>query len=172
LVDAVEHLFDLLVQLSAVGEDQHPAVRNVLAYPLRQPDHDQALAATLGVPEDPALTTVDTRLCGSHSEVLVVPAGLPYTRVEDDEVVYDLEQPRLAAHLSEFAQQRIITRVRISLRLLPAQPVFLRGLDHPIAQPPGVVAGHHALHRGVEGPDELLPLAVQVLANPFAHGNR
>ena len=56
-----------------------------------------------------------------------------------------------------------------ALGFLPAQPVLLRRLDHAVAQPLGVVARHHELHRGVEGPDELLLLAVQVLADALAH---
>ena len=57
LPDALENLLDLLVQLGAVGNDQHAAAGNALADPLRQPDHDQALAAALGVPENAALAT-------------------------------------------------------------------------------------------------------------------
>jgi hypothetical protein len=39
----------------AIGDNQHPGIGDVLANPLRQPDHDQALAAALRVPDDAAL---------------------------------------------------------------------------------------------------------------------
>src|SRR5207249_9678048 len=80
--DALEYLLDLLVQFSAVGDDQHAGITHVLAYPLGQPDHDQALAATLGVPEDAALTALHARLRRPHAEVLVMAAGLLDARVE------------------------------------------------------------------------------------------
>ena len=58
----------------------------------------------------------------------------------------------------------------MGLGFLPAPPVLLRRLDHAVAQPLGVVARHHELHGGEERLDELLLLAVEVLAD--ALGNR
>ena len=55
LVHALEDLLDLLVQLGAVGDHQHPGIGDILADPLRQPHHGQRLAAALGVPDDAAL---------------------------------------------------------------------------------------------------------------------
>ncbi|HEX9727009.1 MAG TPA: hypothetical protein VGA37_00720 [Gemmatimonadales bacterium] len=40
-----------------------------------------------------------------------------------------------------------------------------------VAQPLGFVAGHHELHRGVEGPEEVLLLTVEVLADALGHGD-
>ncbi len=47
-VDALEDLFDLLVEFGAVGDDQHAGVLDVLPNPLGEPDHGQALAASPG----------------------------------------------------------------------------------------------------------------------------
>ena len=55
---------------------------------------------------------------------------------------------------------------------LPAQPVLLRRLAHAVAQPLGVVAGQQQLHGGEERADELLPLAVEILADAFGHRPR
>ena len=170
--DALEDPLDLLVQLGAVGDDQHPAAGHVLADPLREPDHGQALAATLGVPDDAALAAPDARLCRPHPEVLVVAAGLLHARIEDHEVVHDLEQPLPGAELAQFPEQRIVPGGRVGVGLLPAQPVLLRRPGHAVAQPFGLVARHHELHGGEEGADELLLLAVEALADPFAHRHR
>ena len=87
LVDAVEDLLDLLVELGAVGDQQHPRVVLVLANPLGQPDHRQRLARALGVPDDAALALGDPRLGGLDAEVLVVAARLLDAGVEHHEVV-------------------------------------------------------------------------------------
>ena len=102
LADTLEDPLDLFVQLGAVGDDQHPAAGHVLADPLREPDHGQALAAALGVPDDPVLAAPDARLRRPHPEVLVVAAGLLHARIEDHEVVHDLEQTLLGAELAQF----------------------------------------------------------------------
>src|SRR5712691_3172355 len=51
-VDALKHLLDLLVQFGAVGDDQHTSILHVLPNPPGEPDHSQALAAALGVPDN------------------------------------------------------------------------------------------------------------------------
>ena len=57
------------------------------------------------------------RLRRPHPEVLVVAAGLPDARVEDHEVVHDLEQPLLGAELAQFPEQRIVPGGRMGSRL-------------------------------------------------------
>ena len=172
LAHAPEDLLYLLVQLGAVGDDEHPAVRHVLADPLRQPDHGQALPAALGVPDDAAFPAPHVRLRRPHPEVLVVPARLLHAGVEHDEVVDDLEQPLLAADLAEIPQQRVVAGGGERIGLLPPEPLLLGRLDHAVAQPLGLVAGHQKLHGGVERADELGLLAVEVLADPFRHRHR
>src|SRR5208337_5416569 len=87
LVDALEHLLDLLVKFGAVGDDQDAGILDVLANPLGEPDHRQALARALGVPDDAALLPLHVILRGTDSEILVVAAELLDPGVEDDEVV-------------------------------------------------------------------------------------
>ena len=165
LADALEYLLDLLVQLGPVGDEHHAGVGDVLANPLRQPHHGQALAAALGVPDDAAFTPLHPRLGCPYAEVLIVTAGLLDAPVEYDEVVHDLEEPLLAAELSQLQEQGIVAGGRVSVVLLPAQPVLLRRPDHAVAQPLGFVSRHHEVHRGKERPHELGLLAVEVLAN-------
>jgi hypothetical protein len=129
LAGALEDLLDRLVQLGAVGDDQHPRVRRVLAGPLREPHHDQALAAALGVPEDAALATAHGLLRGADAEVLIVAAGLLQPCVKDHAVVDGLKQPLLSAERAQLSPQRVVTGRRQNLGrrlgLLPAQPVLL-----------------------------------------------
>ena len=73
-VDALEHLFDLLVQFGAVGDEQHPRIGTVFTQPFGQPHHGQAFAAALGVPDDAALAAADEILGGAQAEVLILPA--------------------------------------------------------------------------------------------------
>ena len=110
LVDALEDLLDLLVELGAVGDDEHAGVRHVLADPLGQPDHGQALAAALGVPDDAALAALHVLLRGAHAEILVVAAELLDAGVEDDEVVDQFEEARLAAQLEQRPVERVLDR--------------------------------------------------------------
>ena len=44
LIHANEDLFNLLIKLGTIGDDEHPGISDVLPYPLGQPDHGQALA--------------------------------------------------------------------------------------------------------------------------------
>ena len=50
-----EYAFNLLVQLVAVGDDGHAAIRQVFQYPFGQQHHHNAFAAALSVPDDAAL---------------------------------------------------------------------------------------------------------------------
>ena len=92
LADALEDHLDLLVELDAVGDDEDTGVGDVLADPLGEPDHREALARALGVPHDAALAALDERLGGPDAEVLVVAGELLGTAVEDDEVVDELQE--------------------------------------------------------------------------------
>ena len=108
LVDAVEDLLDLLVQLVAVGDDQHAGVGDVLANPLGQPHHGQALAAALRVPDDAALAPLHMLLRRPDAEILVVAAELLHAGVEDHEVVDQLEEARLVAQLEQRTVERVL----------------------------------------------------------------
>ena len=87
---------DLLVQLVAVGDDDHAGVGLVLQNPLGQQHHDDALAAALRVPDDAALVGVDVLLRGLDAEVLVHARQLLHAAVEEHEVVHQLDEPLLA----------------------------------------------------------------------------
>ena len=71
-----EDALDLLVQLVAVGDDDHAGVGLVLQDPLGQQHHDDALAAALRVPDDAALVGVHVLLRGLDAEILVHPRQL------------------------------------------------------------------------------------------------
>src|SRR5439155_2457275 len=62
LVDTQEELLDLLIELGPVRDDEDAPIRHVFADPFGEPDHDQALAAALGVPDDSALAPLHARL--------------------------------------------------------------------------------------------------------------
>ena len=53
------------------------------------------------MPDDAALAPVDALLRSLDTEVLVGPTGLLNARVEDDEVMHDLQQPVLGCQLHE-----------------------------------------------------------------------
>ena len=171
LVNALEDFLDLLVKLLAVGDDQHPPAGDVFPDPLRQPDHQQAFAAALGVPDDAALAAGDMPAGGDRAEVLVVAAGFLHTGVEHHEVVDDFKQPIPAAKLAEFAQQLVPAGFGTRLGFLPSQPVLFRGFDEAVAQAFGLVARHQQLQRGEEGLDEFRFLVVEVLADAFSRGD-
>jgi hypothetical protein len=76
------------------------------------------------VPEDAALARPHPRLRRADTEVLIVPAGLLDARVEDDEVVEDLQQPCLAAELAQLPQQRVVAGRGVRLGLLQRSQYF------------------------------------------------
>ena len=105
-----------------------------------------------------------------HAEVLVVTADLLDAGVEDHEVVDEFEQAVGGAEVAEFGEEGGGGGVVVGgIGFLPAEPVLLAGLDHAVAQPLGVVARHDELHGAEERLDEVLLLAVQVLADPLRH---
>ena len=171
LVHAREDLLDLLVELLAVGDDEHPSVHvPEFADPLRQPHHREALPAALGVPDDPAFAAADVLPGRLHPEKLVVTADLLGAGVEDHEVVDEFEQAVGGAEVAELGEEGGSGGVVVGgVRFLPAEPVLLRGLDHAVAKPFGVVARHDELHGAEERLDEVFLLVDQVLADPLRH---
>ena len=92
---AAENLLrDQAVQFLAVGDDQDTAVWQVLPDPTGEHDHDQALAGPLGLPNYSAFVSADPLLGGLHCEVLVRAGDLLDPRVEQDEVVDQLQKSR------------------------------------------------------------------------------
>ena len=171
LVHTHEDLLDLLVKLLAVGDDEHPSVHvPEFADPLRQPHHREALPAALGVPDDSAFASADVLPGRLHPEVLVVTADLLGAGVEDHEVVDQFEQAVGGAEVAEFGEEGGSGGVVVGgVGFLPAEPVLLRGLDHAVAEPFGVVARHDELHGAEERLDEVLLLVDRVLTDPLRH---
>ena len=164
-IDPKKDLLDLLVQFGAVGDDQHPGVLHVLANPLGQPHHDQALTAPLSVPDDAALAPLHMGLRCAHTEILIMPAQLLDAGVENDEIVDQLQKAGLGAD----PRERLVELVLAGALLLPGQVILFRRLDGAVAQSFGVVAGHDPLHGREEVPDEDLLLVVEVLPDALGH---
>ena len=143
-----EDALDLFVQLVAVGDDGDAGVRVVLQNPLGEQHHDDALAAALRVPDDAALLLAHVRLRGLDAEILVRARQLLHAAVEEHEVVHQLDQPVLRAHLEQILVELEAAVVR--LVFLPLQEVLLRRADGAVLQPLGVVAGEDELHRAEE----------------------
>ena len=95
------HALDLLVELVAVGDDQHTGIRLAFEDPFGQQHHKDALARPLGVPDDAALALGQPLLRQLHADELVLPGHFLDARVEDHEVPDQVEQPFLAQHLPD-----------------------------------------------------------------------
>ena len=126
LVDALEDLFDLLVEFGAVGDDQNAGVRDVLANPLGEPDHGQALAGALRVPDDAALAALHVLLRGAHAEILVVPAESSWCPASN--TMKSWISSRKRALLQSWISARS-SGFSTGLVFLPGQIILLRGLD-------------------------------------------
>jgi hypothetical protein len=93
------------------------------------------------------------RLRGLDAEVLVHARQLLHAAVEQHEVVHQLEQPRLGAHLQQVLVE--LEAAVVGLVFLPLQEVLLRRADGAVLQPLGVVARKDELHRAEEPGVEL-----------------
>ena len=168
-VDAGKYLLDLLIQLGAVGDDQHPRVLNVFANPFGQPDHGQGLTRALCVPDDPALALPQIALRLADAEVLIVPAELLHSAVEYDVIVDQLQKTRLVAQLKQMPIQQIVGNGAVRVFLFPGEVVLLAGLDGAVAQALAIVTSHHVLHGGEERLDKFSLLVIQVLPDTLVH---
>ena len=124
---SVKTPLDLLVQFVAVGDDGDAGVGVVLQDPLREQHHHDALAAALRVPDDAALLLPHVRLRRLDAEILVHARQLLHAAVEEHEVVHQLDQPVLRAHLEQVLVQ--LEAAVVLLVLLPLQEVLLRRAD-------------------------------------------
>ena len=76
LADPLKISFYLLIQFGSISNKQYPGVSDIFANPLRQPDHSQALAAALGMPDDATFPAFHMFLGRFYSEVLIMPTDL------------------------------------------------------------------------------------------------
>ena len=136
---------------------------------LAKQHHDDALAAALRVPDDAALVGVDALLRRLDAEILMHPRELLHAAVEEHEVVHQLDEPLLAAHLEQILVELEAGVVR--LVLLPLEEILLRRSDRAVAQALGIVAGEDDLHRGEEPLVELPLLVGEQLPDAVADGD-
>ena len=169
LARAGEHALDLLVQFVAVGEDEHAGVRFVLQNPFGKEHHHDAFAAALGVPDDAALIGVDALLRRLDAEILMHTRELLHAAIEKNEIVQQLDETLLAAHLEKILVELEACVVR--LVLLPLEEILLGRSDRPIAQTFGIVARENDLYRAKEPPIELRLLIREQLPNAVAYGD-
>ena len=135
----------------------------MLPNPFGEPDHDQAFAAALGVPDDAAFALSREWLGGSHAEILVVPAKLLHPGVENDKIVDQFQKTCLAAKMHE----RTVEGIPDVARLFPRQVILFRRQDRAVTQALRVIARHDELRRGKEPFNENLLLIVEILADAF-----
>ncbi len=133
----LHHALDLLVQLVAVGDDEDARLGVVLQQPLGDQNHEDALAAALGVPDDAALAPGDTFLRGLHAEKLVRPRHLLLAGVEDHEVADQVEQPGLVAELCQRPVEQRAGGGDCAFRILvlPLHEELLGCASRAVAQP-------------------------------------
>ena len=141
---------------------------DVLANPLGQPHHGQALARSLRVPDDAALAALRRNSCAARTpkywlwrQSFLVPASKTKKSWISSRN-RALAQSWIKARSSGFSNGAV---------LLPSEVILLRRLDGAVAQALGVVARHDQLHRGEEVLDEDLFLVVEVLADALGHRN-
>jgi hypothetical protein len=166
LPGAAEHPRDLLVERVAVGDHRHAGLGDVFQDPLRQQDHDDALPAALGVPDDAALAPRDVPLGRLDAEILVGPGHLLHPAVEEDEIVHQLQQALRGAHPAQVFVELVAGVVPFVL--LPPEEELLRGPGRAVAQALRIAAGEDQLDGGEKPLVELGALVGDQLADAVA----
>ena len=87
------------------------------------------------------------------AEILMHARQLLHAAVEEHEVVHQLDQPVLVAHLEQILVE--LEAAVVLFVLLPLQEILLRRADGPVLQALGVVAREDELHRAEEPGVEL-----------------
>ena len=117
----------------------------------------------------PPLRSANMLLRGLDPEILVHARQLLYPAVEQHEVVHQLDQPILGAHLQQILVQ--LEAAVVLLVLLPPQEILLRRADRAVLQALGIVAGEDELHGAEEPRVELGLLVGKALADAVADGD-
>ena len=108
-------------------------------------------------------------LRGLDAEILMRPRQLFDAAVEEHEVVHQLEQPLLGAHLEQVLVE--LEAAVVLLVFLPPEKILLRRADRAVLQAFGVVAGEDELHRAEEPLVEFRLLVGEALADAVADGD-
>ena len=117
----------------------------------------------------PPLLLAHMLLGGLDAEILVHARQLLHAAVEEHEVVHQLDQPVLAAHLEQILVQ--LEAAVVLLVFLPLQEILLRRADGAVLQALGVVAGEDELHGAEEPRVELRLLVGKALPDAVADGD-
>ena len=144
-----EDPLDLFVKFVAVGDDHHSGVGVVFKNPLCQQHHYDAFSAALRVPDDAALMVTHVPLRRLDGEILVHARQLFHAAIEEHEIVHQLDQPFLVAHLEQILVQ--LEAGVILLVFLPLQEILLLRTNAAVLKPFGIVASEDELH-GAEKP--------------------
>ena len=97
------------------------------------------------------------------------PRQLLHAAIEEHEIVQELDEPFLAAHLEKILVELEARVVR--LVLLPFEEILLGRSDRPVAQAFGIVPGEDDLHRAKEPLVELPLLIGEQLPDAVADGD-
>ena len=100
------------------------------------------------------------------AEILMHARQLLHAAVEQHEVVHQLDQPLLAAHLEQILVE--LEAAVVGLVFLPAEEVFFRRADGAVLQPLRIVAGEDELHGAEEPCVEFRLLVGKVLPDAVA----
>ena len=89
---AIKYPNDLLVEFISIRDDEDAAVVDVFPYPLGEPNHAEALAAALCMPDNAAFPIPDKEATGLYAKKLMRPADFFYASIKEDKVMDDLQK--------------------------------------------------------------------------------
>ncbi len=136
--------------------------------PFGKPNHCEALAASLRMPDDAAFSFSDAFLSGFDAKVLVVTAKFFRARIIDNEVVDEFKESILFTELKKGAVEWVFDFAFF----FPGQVIFFGSSDGSVTQALGVIARHDKLNRGEKALDEFLSLRKregETLGREFTH---
>src|SRR5947209_996898 len=103
------------------------------------------------------------------NRILMRSRQLLHAPIEKHEIMQELDEPSLAAHLQKILVELKVRVVR--LVLLPFEEIILGRSDRPITQALGIVAGEDDLHRTKKPAVELRLLIGEQLPDAVAYGD-
>src|SRR5690554_763973 len=151
LIHTPVNFLNLFVQFGAVGNDEHPGIVDVFAYPFGKPYHGQAFTATLGVPDNTAFSSLCMILRSFYTEILVGAAELFHAPVEHNKIMQQLHETLFVEQLdyvfvepiieavghfsdrSRNLEQIFIVGIGLFADFLPSQVIFFGSVDGSIS---------------------------------------